>query len=267
MFRLFNSDPLSLSFQQFRREAWGLSNPLSKCHLFQEAIPHWARPQNLVSGQLPFSQAEKIPPSWRADAEWTPRAGAPRGCRDPELLHLPAPAKQKKPPRTLQEKPDVFEIKNVLCLGLKQNTFTALAVLTNQRSYLIQDSCDCLNNIPGDAASLPPCVHSPRCRHTHGISNRISSPLSLSLSLPRFHNLSLSNLPTLLYFPIQYSPSNTFPSSSAPTLAPSPPPPGSVIGPLSPGAEFWVSGHPKHLAEWLKRVNKAKSNFSPTTSK
>jgi len=42
-----------------------------------------------------------------------------------------------------------------------------------------------------------------------------------SLSLPRFHNLSLSNLPTLLYFPIQYSPSNTFPSSSAPILAPS----------------------------------------------
>lgn len=131
---------------------------------------------------------------------------------------------KKKPPRTLQEKPDVFEIKNVLCLGLKQNTFTALAVLTNQRSYLIQDSCDCLNNIPGDAASLPPCVHSPRCRHTHGISNRISSPLSLSLSLsPAFTICRSPICPLCSIFP-----------SNIPPLTPSPPlqPPPLLLLPL-----------------------------------
>lgn len=149
-----------------------------------------------------------------------------------------------------------------MCPGLKQNTFTALARRTNQKSYLIRNTCDCLNNITVDAASLPPGMRTPPCTHTHGISNRISSPLSLSL--PRFHNLSLSNLPTLLYFPVQYSPSNTFPSSPAPSLAPSISPPLLLQAPLSatlaPAPSF--GGHSEPLEGWVEKKKLGKSNFS-----
>lgn len=38
--------------------------------------------------------------------------------------------------------------------GIKANTSTDLAVLTNQRSYLMHDTCDCLNNITARTAPL-----------------------------------------------------------------------------------------------------------------
>lgn len=143
-----------------------------------------------------------------------------------------------------------------MCPGLKQNTFTALARRTNQKSYLIRDTCDCLNNITVDAASLPPCMRTPPCTHTHGISNRISSPLSLSLS-PAFTICRSPICPLCSIFPSNIPPLTPSPPLQPPALLPpslpTPPTPGFAIGHVSPSPEFWVRGHSEPLEGWVEK--------------
>lgn len=128
--------------------------------------------------------------------------------------------------------------------GIKANTSTDLAVLTNQRSYLMHDTCDGLNNITARTAPL----HA----HTHMVF-LIGSLSPLSLSLPHSCNLSLSNLPTLHCFPIQRSPL-TPPLLSSPGRAPCSPP--SVMQNSAVAAEFPARGHWKQLAGGLKERGK-----------
>lgn len=139
--------------------------------------------------------------------------------------------------------------------GIKAHTFTALAVLTNQKSYLTHDTCDCLNNITAHAASLPPRTHSLPA-HTHGISNRIASPpppsppLSQSVALQSAHSALFSH-PT---FPLQHLPLLCSPRPCSLDL----PPPRARCD----GIRIWARWALRALGP-VKRKRKGNCNSSP----
>lgn len=199
----------------------GLPNPLRPCRGFSEAISHPAPSRaslcSLCQGRSHFPGQKQIKSSPFTLCFQPCRAGRARSSGEPQLS---LSSRCRRSPVRLRLNRDVS--------GIKAHTFTALAVLTNQKSYLTHDTCDCLNNITAHAASLPPRTHSLPA-HTHGISNRIASPPP-SLS-PAFTICRSPICPLCSIFPSNIPPPAPSPPLQPPALLPRSSP--------SPGALRW----------------------------